>query len=233
MGPRPYEAQNRAFLWGHDPSLPHLYLSLSLSLFLSRGTSSFSFSFFILYYFVSIFSFASSLWVMEMGDQYGLPDLRQFMARTSHFPAVPHPTEPFLHHYEAIMVGSHMGELVDFHADHSATANAPASASASATASATAAASASASAFASGLEMECCGFGGGGGGGGEEGGNSRWPRQETLTLLEIRSRLDPKFKEANQKGPLWAEVSRYICMTELHSTPHHVFSSLVFFLSFV
>lgn len=37
----------------------------------------------------------------------------------------------------------------------------------------------------------------------------RWPRQETLTLLEIRSRLDPKFKEANQKGPLWDEVSRY------------------------
>ncbi|KAE8684347.1 Trihelix transcription factor PTL [Hibiscus syriacus] len=39
-------------------------------------------------------------------------------------------------------------------------------------------------------------------------GNSRWPRQETLTLLEIRSRLDSKFKEANQKGPLWDEVSR-------------------------
>ncbi|KAE9612457.1 putative transcription factor Trihelix family [Lupinus albus] len=37
----------------------------------------------------------------------------------------------------------------------------------------------------------------------------RWPRQETLTLLEIRSRLHPKFKEANQKGPLWDEVSRY------------------------
>ena len=43
-----------------------------------------------------------------------------------------------------------------------------------------------------------------------DGGNSRWPRQETLTLLEIRSRLDSKFKEANQKGPLWDEVSRYI-----------------------
>lgn len=47
----------------------------------------------------------------------------------------------------------------------------------------------------------------GGGGGGD--GSGRWPRQETLTLLEIRSRLDPKFKEANQKGPLWDEVSRY------------------------
>ncbi|KAF3677921.1 Integrase-type DNA-binding superfamily protein [Capsicum annuum] len=45
-----------------------------------------------------------------------------------------------------------------------------------------------------------------GGGGGD--GSGRWPRQETLTLLEIRSRLDSKFKEANQKGPLWDEVSR-------------------------
>ncbi|KAG6430552.1 hypothetical protein SASPL_108622 [Salvia splendens] len=42
----------------------------------------------------------------------------------------------------------------------------------------------------------------------------RWPRQETLTLLEIRARLDPKFKEANQKGPLWDQVSRV--MSEEH-----------------
>lgn len=40
-----------------------------------------------------------------------------------------------------------------------------------------------------------------------DGGNGRWPRQETLTLLEIRSRLDAKFKEANHKGPLWDEVA--------------------------
>ncbi|KAE8690548.1 ERF024 protein [Hibiscus syriacus] len=46
---------------------------------------------------------------------------------------------------------------------------------------------------------------------GGDGGTERWPRQETLTLLEIRSRLDPKFKEANQKGPLWDEVSRVMC----------------------
>ncbi|KAG6437267.1 hypothetical protein SASPL_102179 [Salvia splendens] len=45
----------------------------------------------------------------------------------------------------------------------------------------------------------------------ENGGAGRWPRQETLNLLEIRSRLDPKFKEANQKGPLWDEVSRIMC----------------------
>ncbi|XP_020876095.1 trihelix transcription factor PTL isoform X2 [Arabidopsis lyrata subsp. lyrata] len=58
------------------------------------------------------------------------------------------------------------------------------------------------------------GGGFGGGGGGEGGGTGRWPRQETLTLLEIRSRLDHKFKEANQKGPLWDEVSRI--MSEEH-----------------
>ncbi|KAG6401580.1 hypothetical protein SASPL_138441 [Salvia splendens] len=45
-------------------------------------------------------------------------------------------------------------------------------------------------------------------GGIASGGAGRWPRQETLTLLEIRSRLDPKFKKANQKTPLWDEVSR-------------------------
>ncbi|KAK9153770.1 hypothetical protein Sjap_001250 [Stephania japonica] len=42
----------------------------------------------------------------------------------------------------------------------------------------------------------------------------RWPRQETLTLLEIRSRLDLKFKEATHKAPLWAEISRI--MAEEH-----------------
>ncbi|CAD5322574.1 unnamed protein product [Arabidopsis thaliana] len=46
------------------------------------------------------------------------------------------------------------------------------------------------------------------------GGTGRWPRQETLMLLEVRSRLDHKFKEANQKGPLWDEVSRI--MSEEH-----------------
>ena len=45
--------------------------------------------------------------------------------------------------------------------------------------------------------------------------SGRWPRQETLTLLEIRSRLDPKFKEANQKGPLWDQVSRYVSIFTL------------------
>lgn len=53
---------------------------------------------------------------------------------------------------------------------------------------------------------ECFEFSGGGGGGGGQG---RWPRQETLTLLEVRSRLDSSFREAARRGPLWDEVSRY------------------------
>ncbi|KAG0497290.1 hypothetical protein HPP92_001981 [Vanilla planifolia] len=31
---------------------------------------------------------------------------------------------------------------------------------------------------------------------------------ETLTLLEIRSRLDPKFRESGQKAALWDEIAR-------------------------
>ncbi|XP_038874540.1 trihelix transcription factor GTL1-like isoform X2 [Benincasa hispida] len=62
-------------------------------------------------------------------------------------------------------------------------------------------------------------LGGGGGGqmvvddeeadrsGGGSGGN-RWPRQETLALLKIRSEMDSAFRDATLKGPLWDEVSR-------------------------
>ncbi|XP_062074767.1 trihelix transcription factor GTL1 isoform X2 [Humulus lupulus] len=45
--------------------------------------------------------------------------------------------------------------------------------------------------------------GGGGGGGG-----NRWPRQETLALLRIRSEMDTVFRDASLKGPLWEDVSR-------------------------
>ncbi|KAM3317095.1 hypothetical protein ACQJBY_034977 [Aegilops geniculata] len=50
--------------------------------------------------------------------------------------------------------------------------------------------------------------------GGEEGerssaaGGNRWPRQETLALLKIRSEMDAAFREAALKGPLWEQVSR-------------------------
>ncbi|PIN03558.1 Transcription factor GT-2 [Handroanthus impetiginosus] len=43
--------------------------------------------------------------------------------------------------------------------------------------------------------------------GGGSGGN-RWPRQETLALLKIRSDMDVVFRDASLKGPLWEEVSR-------------------------
>ncbi|KAJ9170248.1 hypothetical protein P3X46_018370 [Hevea brasiliensis] len=37
---------------------------------------------------------------------------------------------------------------------------------------------------------------------------SRWPQQETLALLTIRSDMDAAFREAGLKAPLWDEVSR-------------------------
>ncbi|XP_057772898.1 trihelix transcription factor DF1-like [Salvia miltiorrhiza] len=43
----------------------------------------------------------------------------------------------------------------------------------------------------------------GGGGGG-----NRWPRQETLALLRIRSDMDAAFRDSSLKGPLWEEISR-------------------------
>nr|GMD56353.1 trihelix transcription factor GT-2-like [Ipomoea batatas] len=57
------------------------------------------------------------------------------------------------------------------------------------------------------------GGGSGGGGGEEEGGNqnsggNRWPHEETLTLLKIRSEMDLTFRDSTLKGPLWDEVSR-------------------------
>nr|GMC86272.1 trihelix transcription factor PTL-like [Ipomoea batatas] len=131
-----------------------------------------------------------------MEDHYGMADLRQFMSNTSLFTSIPPPhTADILsaHHYEMAV----MAPVVvappprpglphhDFLADSSANT--------------TTASGGSGGAGFSGLELETAGGGGGSG---------RWPRQETLTLLEIRSRLDSKFKEANQKGPLWDEVSR-------------------------
>lgn len=40
------------------------------------------------------------------------------------------------------------------------------------------------------------------------GGGNRWPRQETLELLRIRSEMDAAFRDATLKGPLWEDVSR-------------------------
>ena len=38
---------------------------------------------------------------------------------------------------------------------------------------------------------------------------NRWPRQETLALLKIRSDMDAVFRDSSLKGPLWEEVARY------------------------
>ncbi|KAH6835233.1 Duplicated homeodomain-like superfamily protein [Perilla frutescens var. hirtella] len=51
----------------------------------------------------------------------------------------------------------------------------------------------------------------GGGGGG-----NRWPRQETLALLKIRSDMDVAFRDSSLKGPLWDEVSRKLAELGFH-----------------
>ncbi|GMJ11852.1 hypothetical protein HRI_004854400 [Hibiscus trionum] len=130
---------------------------------------------------------------MEMGDQNGLSELRRSLSTGTHFPAtLPQLSVPFLAHinmapsapyHEPFMLNSGMAMpsgLLRFGQHHLASGSASGPC---------------ATLF--GVEM-----------GDINGGNSRWPRQETLTLLEIRIRLDSKFKEANQKGPLWDEVSR-------------------------
>lgn len=38
---------------------------------------------------------------------------------------------------------------------------------------------------------------------------NRWPRQETVALLKIRSEMDVAFRDSGVKGPLWEEVSRF------------------------
>ncbi|KAG7952733.1 hypothetical protein I3843_12G073200 [Carya illinoinensis] len=48
----------------------------------------------------------------------------------------------------------------------------------------------------------------GAGDGGSVGGGNRWPRQETLALLKIRSEMDAAFRDASLKAPLWEDVSR-------------------------
>lgn len=151
---------------------------------------------------------------MEMEDhsnhqQY---DLRQLVngVRSTHFPSMPspHPTpEDFFpaghrnltalvsnqnQHYDMMMLGRGI-VLDDFASPSTVAAATPATTTSPET----------------------------GGCIGGDASTGRWPRQETLTLLEIRSRLDPKFKEANQKGPLWDEVSRYSTHFSSSYTPQN------------
>ncbi|KAE8666344.1 Trihelix transcription factor PTL [Hibiscus syriacus] len=131
-----------------------------------------------------------------MGDQYGPPDLRRLLTTRTHFPAsLPLPSESYLAH-------RNMAPSAPYH-DASAymLSNGIAIPSGLLRFS-------PATAFTASTSASAAGGCGGWNVGNYDGGNSRWPRQETLTLLEIRSRLESKFKEANQKAPLWDEVSR-------------------------
>ncbi|XP_050226448.1 trihelix transcription factor PTL [Mercurialis annua] len=158
-------------------------------------------------------------------SQYNI-DLRQFISgrpTLNHFPPPPPPPPPD-HLFSSIHRSLHPppllphgqpydmmymmhrgggGGLHEFHSDSSAAA-AGGGGGGCVPSSGAVSGAANSSGTLSGLEAEGgCSFGG-------DGGTGRWPRQETLTLLEIRSRLDSKFKEANQKGPLWDEVSRIL-----------------------
>lgn len=47
-------------------------------------------------------------------------------------------------------------------------------------------------------------------------GGSRWPREETLTLLKLRSDMDTSFRNATLKGPVWEELSRKLADMGYH-----------------
>lgn len=172
------------------------------------------------------------IWFVEMEDQYGMADLRQYMnggrpifgsiqqvqppellSVTSHQQQQQQHRNlgPGHHQYETVMgmaqvplsSSAHVLTTTHHNHHHQHHQHEFLTDSSNPVAATTAATGTTTSAGFSGMDqMET----GGGGGGGD--GSGRWPRQETLTLLEIRSRLDSKFKEANQKGPLWDEVSR-------------------------
>ncbi|XP_057968965.1 trihelix transcription factor DF1-like [Malania oleifera] len=47
---------------------------------------------------------------------------------------------------------------------------------------------------------------------------NRWPREETLALLKIRSDMDVAFRDSSLKAPLWEEVSRKLAERGFHRT---------------
>ncbi|KAK7267915.1 hypothetical protein RIF29_20596 [Crotalaria pallida] len=155
-------------------------------------------------------------------QQYGISDLRQLLSgpiRPAHFnPIQPQLTAelfpghrnltPHNHnnHYEMMMLGRDIMPSCTLHHDFATDTPTGITVSLATNTTPAAATTSASTPPLSGLEAEtaCCIIGG-------DTSTGRWPRQETLTLLEIRSRLDPKFKEANQKGPLWDEVSSIMC----------------------
>lgn len=48
------------------------------------------------------------------------------------------------------------------------------------------------------------------------GGGNRWPRQETVALIKIRTDMDVAFRDSSHKGPLWVEVSRKLAELGYH-----------------
>lgn len=51
-------------------------------------------------------------------------------------------------------------------------------------------------------------LGGSGAGASGSGGHHRWPREETLALIRIRTEMDADFRNAPLKAPLWEDVAR-------------------------
>ncbi|XP_028790581.1 trihelix transcription factor PTL-like [Neltuma alba] len=132
--------------------------------------------------------------------EYGtMGDLRHLMNAPRSLSADLFPAHPNLtptHHYDALSFGRHqlMADIMPRGLHDSSALNTSISV-------ATPAAAASTPTFSAFEADTSGGFPG-------DASTARWPRQETLTLLEIRSRLDSKFRHANQKGPLWDELSR-------------------------
>lgn len=60
-------------------------------------------------------------------------------------------------------------------------------------------------------------------------GGNRWPRQETIALLQIRSDMDVVFRDASVKGPLWEEVSRLISLLYIYFDNYLPFTILILF----
>ncbi|KAI3738169.1 hypothetical protein L2E82_28189 [Cichorium intybus] len=128
---------------------------------------------------------------MEMEEKYGMRDLSHYMNGRPIFPSIlqPQPQPPRDLQYAMVMLGGGPGGGgMSFGSDSTMGMGS--------TTSGLSADSGGGGGAGNGLDMEIGGYGG------------RWTREETLTLLEIRSGLDSMFKEANHKGPLWDEVSR-------------------------
>jgi len=173
-----------------------------------------------------------------MGDPYGLPeDLRRFIPPRTHMnPSNTHLLEPLcLHHglsavaaaattippntYDPNMVGDVFFPRAFTHFAHHHDYSS--SSGVNPTNAATGAVSDHAFCSMESAEKGWFGF---------DSGNNRWPRQETLSLLEIRSRLDCKFRENNQKAPLWNEISRYMyTLTSEKKEENHCFCFLFCF----